>query len=554
MSQALYRKWRPQTWGDVVGQAHVVQTLRNALRSGRIAHAYLFSGPRGTGKTTTARLLAKAVNCTGPETDRPCNACAACLAINEGRFLDLIEIDAASNTSVEDVRDLRERIPFTPSEGRFKVYIIDEVHMLSTAAFNALLKTLEEPPAHALFVLATTEVHKVPATVVSRCQRHEFRRLGVDEIAPYLAHLASDEKLHAEPEALAMIARQATGSMRDAVSLLDQMASMGDTITLANVLEVLGAAGSVQTQEFVESLAARDVARGLALIQRTVDGGVEPRQFARQVTEYLRGVLLAKMKNSALIEATDDVRAAMERTAAALELGQLVRALRAFGLAAESRGGWRPQLALELALIETLQEAPAAPAAGSPPAVRESPRAYGGPPAASGGRGTPPAHAAAPAAVSDAAPILEAPASPAAAQTQPSAAPPAAGTPAAPTAREAAGGLTLRMVTEVWDRVLATLRQRDTRAHTLFAQCQPYSLEGTLLHLAFSADLPREKAARPETVARLQGVLAELLGQSVGIRCVLAHADPARAGLRVVDGGMVDIATREMGAQAIDLP
>jgi len=542
MSQALYRKWRPQTWGDVVGQAHVVQTLRNALHSGRIAHAYLFSGPRGTGKTTTARLLAKAVNCTAAENERPCNQCAVCLAINEGRFLDLIEIDAASNTSVEDVRDLRERVPFSPSVGRFKVYIIDEVHMLSTAAFNALLKTLEEPPAHALFILATTEVHKVPATVISRCQRHEFRRLGVDEMASYLAQLARDEKLQAEPEALAMIARQATGSMRDAVSLLDQMASLSETITLAGVLEVLGAAGSVQTQEFVESLAARDVARGLGLIQRTVDAGVEPRQFARQVTDYLRGVLLAKMNNRALIEATDDVRAAMERTAASLELGRLVRALRAFGLAAEARSGWRPQLAIELALVETVEDAPADPPAGMGPSLHESPRAYGVPPTASGGRGTPAAH-------SLPVPTAEAPAENVAPD------PPAAGPLAAPVAaREAAGGLTLRRISEVWDQVLATLRQRDTRAHTLFAQAQPYSLEGELLHLAFSADLPREKAARPETVARLQGVLAEVLGQTVGIRCVLAHADPGRTGLRVVDGGMVDIATREMGAQAIDLP
>ena len=184
MSQALYRKWRPHLWEEVVGQEHVVQTLRNAVRSGRVGHAYLFAGPRGTGKTTTARLLAKAVNCLDPDlAKRPCDACEHCQAVNEGRFLDLIEIDAASNTSVDDVRDLREKINFSPSQGQYKVYIIDEVHMLSTAAFNALLKTLEEPPPHAIFILATTEVHKIPATVLSRCQRHEFRRIPVDEIA-----------------------------------------------------------------------------------------------------------------------------------------------------------------------------------------------------------------------------------------------------------------------------------------------------------------------------------------------------------------------------------
>ncbi|MFZ5855820.1 MAG: DNA polymerase III subunit gamma/tau, partial [Chloroflexota bacterium] len=212
MSQALYRKYRPQGWAEVVGQQHVVTTLRNAIIGDRVAHAYLFAGPRGTGKTTLARLLAKAVNCLNEDKSaRPDNTCDFCRAVNENRFLDLIEIDAASNNGVDDVRDLREKINFSPTQGKFKVYIIDEVHMMSGGAFNALLKTLEEPPPHAIFVLATTEIHKIPATVLSRCQRHEFRRVPVDEIVGQLRTIADAEKLQADDEALALIARQSAG-------------------------------------------------------------------------------------------------------------------------------------------------------------------------------------------------------------------------------------------------------------------------------------------------------------------------------------------------------
>ena len=340
MSQALYRKWRPQTWDSVVGQDHVVHTLRNALAAGRNAHAYLFAGPRGTGKTTTARLLAKAVNCLFEDlAGRPCGECEYCQAVDMGRFLDLIEIDAASNTSVEDVRNLRDKINFSPNQGQYKVYIIDEVHMLSTAAFNALLKTLEEPPPHAIFVLATTEVHKIPATVLSRCQRHEFRRIPVADIVATLREIAGGEDIQVEERALTLIARQSTGSMRDAVSLLDQLASSGQLITLELTQQVLGTAASQSVLAVVEALVTQQPEAGLNQIHAALDAGSDPRQYARQVVDYLRDLLLIQMGNSEGVDAGAELRAEMARHAQAFEPSELLRVIQAFNHAAtEARG------------------------------------------------------------------------------------------------------------------------------------------------------------------------------------------------------------------------
>ena len=362
MSQALYRKWRPQTFDDVIGQEHITQTLKNSVAADRIGHAYLFCGPRGTGKTTSARLLAKAVNCLAEDaTNRPCNECHICTAVNDGRFLDLIEIDAASNTGVDDIRDLRDKINFQPSEGRFKVYIIDEVHMLSTAAFNALLKTLEEPPPHVKFVLATTEEHKVPITIKSRCQQFNFRLLTEAEITRRLQWMAEQENFTLEPEATAIIARQGAGSLRDAESLLDQLVvSPGDTITAERTQMVLGVASNTAVIQLTGAWLDRNGAAGLEIIHNALATGTDARQFCRQMVAYLRQLLLLQAAGTAVtLEITQEELAEMTAQAQRAPRQGLIDAIKGFNEAATTQSSsWQPQLPLELAFIELLPKEP----------------------------------------------------------------------------------------------------------------------------------------------------------------------------------------------------
>jgi len=356
VSHAFYRKWRPSTFEEVVGQEHVTQTLRNAIASSRIVHAYLFSGPRGTGKTSTARILAKAVNCLSDSDDKPCSQCRMCQAIDEGRAIDLIEIDAASHTGVDDIRDLRDKISFAPAQARYKFYIIDEVHMLSTSAFNALLKTLEEPPPHAMMVLATTEPHKIPATVLSRCQRFDFRPIPLTVMIHRLKGIASQEGLPVQDEALELIARQSTGSMRDAESLLDQVASFGDSeITLEQVQTMLGTASSQAVEELVDHLAHRDVAAGLTKIGETVADGADPRQLNKGLLDYLRGLLIVKTTSHGPADLTVDQQGQMKTQAQQFSLKDLVHTIKIFSQAVlDVKGSAQPQLPLELAFVEAI--------------------------------------------------------------------------------------------------------------------------------------------------------------------------------------------------------
>lgn len=354
MYQVLYRKYRPRVFADVYGQDHVTSTLKNEIKEGRISHAYLFTGSRGTGKTTCAKILAKAVNCPNAVDGEPCNACEICKGLDSGTIYDVVEIDAASNNGVDNIRDLREEVNYTPTRGKYRVYIIDEVHMLSTGAFNALLKTLEEPPAHVIFILATTEVHKLPATILSRCQRFDFKRIQPETMAVRLQQVAGLEGMELAPDAATLIARIADGALRDGLSILDQCAGRSKQITAQLVSEVAGLAGREALYRLSDAVLARDSSAAVEELAQLHENSYDMERLCVEMINHFRNFMMVKTvkKSRELIICTDDEYKHIEASAGQFTLAQILRGLDLFqSTLVKIKGGATPRIEMEMAFI-----------------------------------------------------------------------------------------------------------------------------------------------------------------------------------------------------------
>jgi DNA polymerase-3 subunit gamma/tau len=592
-AQALYRRWRSRTFEQIMGQDHITQTLLNALRAGRVGHAYLFAGPRGTGKTTTARVLAKAVNCLDPQNGEPCNRCNICRSLSEGRSLDLIEIDAASNRGIDEIRALREKIAFSPSECRYKVYVIDEVHMLTNEAFNALLKTLEEPPPHAIFIMATTEPQKIPLTVLSRCQRFDFRRVPLSNIKRKLELICREEKIRVQPAALDAIARHATGSFRDAESLLDQLASFGiEEITLEDVRRVLGSAPEEVIAGIIQALVDGDVGAGLKWINEALDGGVEARQLTREILDYLRGLLLVKSGSIALLNVTPESQKEMAKLADSIALGHLLHTARLFNGAANLlKTGIHGQLPLELAFVEaTLPEessnlsrgagsgdrTPPARSAPTPPTrpvsapvadeMKPSARAKETAPAEP--VATPAVQSPSTSSVAKADPGASAkapaPAEIAADQTEdkpPNPSEPAAPTSAANAVAPNAAQVDVTWLKNSWGQLLQAIRRRSLPVEALLKSCEPIAVQDKVVTLGFYATWHKERMSGDKNRQVVEEALAEVAGEPYRVKIVLCEGNRQERERQVtadrheelLKNPVVREAIEEFGAKVVDV-
>ncbi len=559
-SLALYRKYRSQTFEEVLGQEHVTETLQAGIREGRIGHAYLFSGSRGTGKTSTARILAKALNCEKGPTPDPCNTCDACISITEGHSLDVIEIDAASHGGVDDVRELRENAMLAPAIARRKIYIVDEAHMVSTQGWNAFLKTVEEPPEHVIFVFATTEPHKVLPTIVSRCQRFDFRRVSSQTIADHLARVSKEEGIDADEGALQLIARAAEGGVRDALSTLDQLSAAG-SVTLADTARLLGASSIDSLFELCEAIADADTGSAIRQIARLVDGGQDLRTFARNTLEHLRGLLITKQVSDPgdLIDANEETRARLSAQADRFGGGKLVHVIKLLVDAlAAMRDQTSPRLALELAIVRATMPETDESASAAVARIERLERIVGvtGAAPAATSEATPPSPATTAPEARPATPAKAAPKTPskAAAKAAPE-------EPAAPAPVRVAGDLDIEKLRGSWAIVLEEVRKAKKTLHALLADATIGSLEADVLTLELRFPIHAKMVTEPGHAAIIAKAVNQVFGVSPRIAAIVKEAvvaadepdeideargsEPAADPLDVVRQGFGDVIVEE---------
>jgi DNA polymerase-3 subunit gamma/tau len=555
VTEVLYRKWRPQSFAEVAGQEPITRTLRNSIASGKLAHAYLFCGPRGTGKTTLGRLLAKAANCAAPLDGEPCNKCDSCAAFIEGRAIDFVEQDAASHNSVEDIRQLRENAGLTPMAGERKVYLLDEVHMLSGAAQNALLKTLEEPPPHIVFVLATTESHKVSGTIVSRCQRFDLKRIPMPAAAARLRVICDKEGFSLDDASLEEIARAATGSLRDAVNALEQVVTYyGKSPAHEQVREALGLSVDVRSGQLAKLALAGDLTESLRLVAQVRDDGVDIKQFSRQLVKYLRGMLLSKAGVVEALELPSEMAAEVKALAVDIPRGDIIRALSTFGRI-DFREDALSSLPLELALVEFISETPeavaASPRTAAKPVAAKPQREIG---AAESGLGPFPTGATSPKREPEfSTPAAETPAVESsvattsvgpAASAEPTSV--AKGTNPDPPTRPAT---TPSPSGDLLTRVRTALNETDkTIGALLNGSCEVISSEGDKVVLGFFHTFHLERVETGPYRGALEGAFSKALGRKITIKFEHAPRERPASGEPRKGGHLVQ-AARELGAR-----
>lgn len=535
---SFYRKWRPKTFDEVIGQERVTRTLQNAIRANRVVHAYLFAGHRGTGKTTTARILAKALNCAQGPTPTPDNTCPNCEAITAGYSVDVIEIDAASNRGIEEIRELRDRIRLAPTEGRYKVYIIDEAHMLTTEAANALLKTLEEPPEHAVLILVTTEPHRLPPTILSRCQRFDFRRVSQKELIARLRRIATTEGSSIDERALAIIAASADGSVRDAESVLDQLAAFAEgPITAQDVLTVLGILEEETALAFADAIIARGVIDSLSLVNQVVSEGKDVRQVIRTILDHFRDLLVAKTgdRSDELLDTTEARLKALQAQAARAPLEDILRALNTL-VATEAEARWSPQprLLLEIALIRLCRPEMDPTLEGLRARLQALEQRLGSEP------------------------VTDQPRRPPRTPTREEPKAEAATTPMVAVVEDdpPSFSIAIEEVRRSWARVLEEVKRTKMFCHALLIEGTPLELHGSTLVVGLRTgfNFHVENLHKPENRTVVEGALTRVFQQPLRLQCTIHHGEskPAPAPVALEDP-VVNAAVQLFGAQVVEV-